>query len=288
VTVLDEDFPVAVFTQSNQKVPIATPPHYHDCLEILYVIKGSTLQMINGKRELLNQGSMTVLGTGDAHAIYGKPGEDSLLLIVQFKTDVLYPARAGIYESKYMLSFLREDNEKVLHPEDMANDGDKLRAMLMGMLHEFENRETGYEICIKGYLYQLIAFMVRHGMMHERQLREEEEGLSGLQKVLLYIDKEFAEDISLQLVADMAHMSYSHFSRCFKKFTGRNFKEYLDYVRVCEAERLMVLQHMPVGKAAAEVGYANPSSFHRAFKRVRGCTPGDLLRHQKYTESNGV
>jgi YesN/AraC family two-component response regulator len=99
-----------------------------------------------------------------------------------------------------------------------------------------------------------------------------------LNQLLKYIEEHYKERIDLEEAAKMLNMSYFYLSRYFKKMTGRNFKEYLDFVRVCEAEKLIVTKDVNISQVAYEIGFCNVSSFNRVFKRVRGYAPREIKR----------
>ncbi|MBZ4647673.1 MAG: hypothetical protein JG777_3162, partial [Clostridia bacterium] len=55
-------------------------------------------------------------------------------------------------------------------------------------------------------------------------------------------------------------------------------KEYIDYVRVCEAEKLLLSEDIPITQVAYDVGFSNVCSFNRVFKRVRNYPPSSIKK----------
>ena len=104
-------------------------------------------------------------------------------------------------------------------------------------MREFIKKEPGYEIFIKGYIYQLIASLIRSGIYTPLS---KEADLLALDQLFKYIELNYSRSIKLEEAAKMYNFSYSYFSKYFKKVTGRTFKEYVDF---CE--------DMRGGKAAA-------------------------------------
>jgi AraC-like DNA-binding protein len=68
-------------------------------------------------------------------------------------------------------------------------------------------------------------------------------------------------------------MSESYLSVCFKDFTGQNFTNYVEELRMNKANQFLALGNNTVAEIAEKVGYSNPHSFRRAYKRVFGCNP---------------
>ncbi|HOC68706.1 MAG TPA: PocR ligand-binding domain-containing protein [Candidatus Hydrogenedentes bacterium] len=74
-------------------------------------------------------------------------------------------------------------------------------------------------------------------------------------------------------VARSIGMSESHFGSVFREKTGVSFREYVQLARVAQAQRLLLMPGKCVSEVAMDVGYADISSFTRAFSRVCGTSP---------------
>lgn len=124
----------------------------------------------------------------------------------------------------------------------------------------------------------MIALLIRNDelQLYEPGIKEEE--LQEINPILKYIELHYKENITLEKAASMANKSYYYFSRFFKKVTGSNFKEYIDFVRICEAEKLFLNKDMNISQVAYEVGYNNISSFNRVYKRIRGYSPSKIKK----------
>ena len=99
------------------------------------------------------------------------------------------------------------------------------------------------------------------------------EDIVRLESVLTYIDENYMRTVSAEKMASMCNMSYSYFSRFFKASIGKTFSEYLTYVRVTEAEKLLVSTGLNVSEIAMETGFSNASYFITQFKKHRNMTP---------------
>lgn len=89
-----------------------------------------------------------------------------------------------------------------------------------------------------------------------------------------YICENFSDaDLSLKKISDTFHISESYFSYLFKAETNQNFSEYLEEIRMQEAMRLVKETTLPLSELYLSLGYNNPNSFRRAFKKVHGVSP---------------
>ena len=100
-----------------------------------------------------------------------------------------------------------------------------------------------------------------------------------------YIGKNYNDpDLSLKKISEVFSISESYFSYLFKAETGRNFSEYLEELRMQQAMHLLKETNTPLSELYSHLGYSNPNSFRRAFKKVYGASPKAFRRTGDDTE----
>ncbi len=100
-------------------------------------------------------------------------------------------------------------------------------------------------------------------------------------KIKNYINENYMNELKLKILADMAFMSESSFSRFFKLHTGRTLSDYIIDIRMGNASRMLVDTMMSVNEISLSCGYNNMSNFNRIFKRNKGCSPTDFRENYK-------
>lgn len=98
-----------------------------------------------------------------------------------------------------------------------------------------------------------------------------------IQRVLSYINENITVELSVDTLADLVYLSKYHFMRLFKAQTGTTVHAYIRQKRLLYAARL-IRAGIPVSQAAAEAGFSDYSTFHRAFKESFGIAPGQLKK----------
>lgn len=93
------------------------------------------------------------------------------------------------------------------------------------------------------------------------------------QRIKDYIDRHFAEDFSLQSMADTLHVSPYYLAHVCKDVTGYSPLQYVLRRRIGEAQTLLITTELPVTRIAAQVGYDNPSHFNAQFSKAVGMSP---------------
>jgi len=106
--------------------------------------------------------------------------------------------------------------------------------------------------------------------------REGASGLSAarLERVLRYLDANLAGPCSLDELAEAAYLSPFHFSRMFRRSTGKSPHAYLVDRRMERARALLEGTTTPIADIARMVGFRTQSHFTNAFRQVNGIAPG--------------
>ncbi|WP_165452116.1 helix-turn-helix domain-containing protein [Paenibacillus thalictri] len=98
--------------------------------------------------------------------------------------------------------------------------------------------------------------------------------------VLEYIRKNYAEDISLEQVAAKLNLSPSYLSIYIREKTGSNYLEHIHTFRIGKAKELLENSDLNIQEIGRQIGYYNPTSFIRMFKRFTGTTPKEYRKLQ--------
>ncbi|UII57355.1 helix-turn-helix domain-containing protein [Cytobacillus spongiae] len=88
-----------------------------------------------------------------------------------------------------------------------------------------------------------------------------------------FISRNCTDDLSIKKVADQINLSVPYFSRIFKQETGRNFVEYVTFVRMQRAVWLLRHTDHTIEWIAEELGYNTPNYFSGTFKKYVSLSP---------------
>lgn len=94
-----------------------------------------------------------------------------------------------------------------------------------------------------------------------------------------YIQANYVDDLSLEQLARVSHLSPSYLSRLFKTHTGKNISNYIQSVRMEAAKAMLESTDQKTYEIAKAIGIDDPVYFSRLFKKVTGLKPTDYRKH---------
>lgn len=149
-----------------------------------------------------------------------------------------------------------------------------VREQLMCTAQELEQMEPNADAVsiIQESLYRIGA------VLKPIEVSEEETYVS---RALRYIEEHYAEDISLDLVAEKIGISSFYLSRLFRSERNESFVEYLTSIRMQTAVRLAKETRLSIREIANRTGYGSPTYFCRVFKKYTGSTIGELREQNR-------
>jgi AraC-like DNA-binding protein len=99
-----------------------------------------------------------------------------------------------------------------------------------------------------------------------------------MNQVMQFLLENRFQAISLDQAAEKANLSKEAFCRFFKLRTQRTFTQYLQQLRISEAQKLLSETEFGISEIAYRVGYENLSYFNRSFKKWIGLTPSQFRK----------
>ena len=109
-----------------------------------------------------------------------------------------------------------------------------------------------------------------------------------ISRVIGWLKENYDKPVRIEELASKAGLSLSAFHNHFRAVTAMSPLQYQKRMRLNEARRLMLTEHVDATRAAFRVGYESPSQFSREYSRLFGAPPlRDImnLRQQALSES---
>jgi AraC family transcriptional regulator len=147
---------------------------------------------------------------------------------------------------------------------------------------ELESGGMGGRLYVDAITTALMAHLLRHYSAQHYSLPSTVNGLSKrvLRQVIDYIHNHLDQDLTLETLATIAHISPSYFSRLFKQSTGLSPHQYVIQCRVDRAKQLLRQGKLSIAEIAYQLGFAHQSHLSHHFKRLVGSNP-KAFRHSQ-------
>ena len=265
------------------KEPRRTPPgficanHYHEEIELLIVKKGIFCVTVDGKNYSAGAGEVVFINSGVPHATHSieTPLQTG---IIQFKeSDFVDSENSQIINYSSKLKSLSEEAVAVISDADFFNAAVKLT-------EEATAQRAAYDMFVRSEIYKLLGFLYRNKYLIDADGIKNNRAAQKILPILSYINNNYHDDITLESASEMLSFDPSYFCRIFKQATGATFTEYLNFVRICKAERMLARSDVSVLEISEAVGFSSVSYFNRIFKKYKSCSPR-FYRSAKYGEN---
>lgn len=248
------------------------PLHWHEELEILYILNGQSAITIEGKKYMLPKKHVMVIESRQVHSTYAYD-EVSMFICIHIS-------------KKHMQQYLPDiEAYKILcHPERITDDQFpaylEICKQIEALTRLYMENPPTLLLESEGLILQIFAHLLQHfsiktpspspgiGSIAMERLRE----------VISYVEEHFREPITLDDITALLGLGKEYFCRFFKKHMGMSFLQYLNEVRISHIYQDLTLSDMSVSEAMERNGFTNQKLFNKTFKQIYGCTPSSVRK----------
>ena len=275
---LDKEFP---FMLMQSLMPahynMGRTHHWHECLEISYVLRGKGRYYIEDKIYEMSPGDIIVINNNEPHylEVYN---EEMFQPIIVFDPSLIYNDKSIPLDSEYLCPFFDRgtDFNNKLDPANPLTA--EIRTNLLAIEQEYLQKNEGYRLMIKAKLLTILTCLLRS--FRDRNKNADKTGnkkwhLVRLEEIINFISVNYNSDIRLEDMAAKMCVTPQYFSSFFKKVTGISYIEYLNSIRVKNAARLLKDTDFKVIDIANQCGFNKTANFNKIFKKHTGRVPSD-------------
>jgi AraC-like DNA-binding protein len=160
---------------------------------------------------------------------------------------------------------------------------------IAGMIvSEMEKAQQHYHHIVRELFGALFLMLLRTFPNMEQSEGNISTHLGCLAPAIVYITENYMNNISVDQLAELCHVSTSHFRRLFKKSLGWSPLDYLQIIRIDHACKLLYNCESSITEISMQVGYPSTSSFNRQFRRIHGVSPNHWRQKMRAEENPAV
>ncbi|MEG1687924.1 MAG: AraC family transcriptional regulator, partial [Angelakisella sp.] len=206
--------------------------------------------------QTVTQGSLAVVFPRKIHSYQSPNPSEAILLIVAM-------GFLGALQASYQEN---QPVQPILAPEDIPD-------YLVEHLKELTHKP-------KGRIAQALVYLIFARLWEQLPVEPRTHGSSDalLFNAISMISETYKEDISLRIIATRLGVSECHLSHMINRGIGMPLREYINTLRILDAQHLLSTTNLRILEIAMESGFQNLRTFNRAFLEITRCTPKEYRK----------
>lgn len=257
-----------------------SPSHWHEAIEIVYILEGYTTFTIFERSINLTAGQFILINSSLVHA--ARSPEKNRALLMQIPDDFLSFYLPDISMLWFAIDF---DSTDI----NVQKDIQKLNRLLLSMKDLQEQAAPGYLLRFQSELFSFLD------LLYQKFLREipgdyqpkSSRILSRLDAVVAYTQQNYASPISLREAAKVAALQPEYFCRFFRQNMGVTYLQFLNDFRLSKIYRDLLITELSVQQLQEIHGFTNAKLFHRLFRERFHTTPLKVRKQHNLDRISG-
>ena len=241
--------------------------HYHDFHKVVIFLSGKVTYHIEGKAYHLKPWDILLVSR---HAIHKSEIDASVpyeRFILWIKNDI---------PNKQLLQCFQKASDRSYNLVRLNSSlQEKLKDVLFELEASARSEAFGKDILTQALFQEFMVYLNR--IFLEKQYIFDKKSYSydsQIANILKYINHHLGEDLSVDALASRHYIIKYHLMRKFKEETGYTLHNYVINKRLLQA-RTLISEGTPILKAAHESGFAEYSTFSRAYRKQFGKAPSE-------------
>lgn len=128
---------------------------------------------------------------------------------------------------------------------------------------------------IKEALTAMVERLDKNPIHEDEEEQSRNAGSFIVNQALGFMEKHYAEKLTLQAVADCCYVSQWHLSKLLNKYAEKSFYDILNAIRIQKAKELLADPKLKIGQIGELVGYADTAHFARTFRKLEGMSANE-------------
>ena len=240
-------------------------PHTHGHMELFFIVGGKGQFLIEDRLHPVNVNNLVIINPNVTHtevSLNAQPLEYIVLGV-----DGIELAAGENSDGRYSIL-------------DQFESAD-ISSCLRNILREMEQKNTGYEDVCQAYMEILIIRLMRNIDQAVPTASRQGAGNRQCAAVKRYIDLHFKEPLTLEQLAEEAHMNKFYLSHAYKREYGVSPINYMTNKRIEESKYLLAETDLSMSRIAQLLGFSSLSYFSQVFRRTQEMSPMEYRNNMK-------
>jgi len=240
-------------------------PHFHEEYAIGIFLSGSQEKFYRGSTHIIREGQICVMNPGEVHSASPVDQEGWTYRILYANAPLLRDISTQISEKEQGYPFF---------PNPVIDDRE-LFEVIFNLHLILENPEFSLLEKESAFVDAMEQLILKYADA-QSQIQILKSSDKHIKKVKEYLDQNYGEDISLELLSELTKLSPYYLLRLFKKQVGSTPHKYLTQRRIKKAKEFLN-RGDSLSDVAYKTGFVDQSHFTNRFKTIVGITPGQYM-----------
>lgn len=244
--------------------------HFHNLMEIGYCRNGKGELILNEEVRNYEPAMFSVIPQNFPHITISNVEEE------QSFWEYLFLDPVQILQEMYPDNplYQREVLEKINQRAVFVYEWEKrdLAILIKMIMEEMRTQKPHYQECVKALMMALMTEIIRMSEAEAKEVRKRA-GITQISDALDYVRVEYARNLKVEELANVCHMSETHFRRVFETYMNMPPMDYINLIRIQKACDIMKKTNDSMDVVAQKVGFSTTSTFNRNFKKFLGTSP---------------
>lgn len=246
------------------------------CNVFIFVTNGKAVHEVNGRKRILEKGTLEIIPPFFHQAIYAQNEADTEIYYIYF--DLFEKNDVHITERKPSNNDVRQGELYFIDKSSCKKAGhnfERINGLVNSIQNSFEKDDEWSFLERKSYMLELLTLFFRAECYYEDGDTEYAFGHVG--RAIRYIEKNYGDKkLCSKNVAGYLDLNTEYLSKLFIKQVHTSLSEYIRTTRISRAKELFLLNRN-IEKVADMCGFSSVQSFCRTFKKCTGITPSNYI-----------
>ena len=267
----------AVFIENGNDKKYKDYLKRHTAIEISLIKKGSGKCVTETEKFKVTQGDIFIFAPNEMH-IFQFDDDNYEIITIHTEPNIVWSIGPEFPESELLKIFFEKSKKfknHITHDSEISAD---LSRLINDALYETLEKEKEYVIALKTKLVSILVILLRKfgTVKRKTHVPSRSYNLESIENSILYIKENLTTQLDLDMIAESAHLSRSHFCTVFKRIYGISPWDYITIRRIEYALILLEKGNLNKREIALNCGFNNTANFYRAFSKIVNAIPSKL------------
>lgn len=256
--------------------------HWHEELEILYIIEGSMLLQLDTQSFVVKKGDIVLIPPNLIHGASRCSDHPCTFYAIVFHPSIISSIFNDSIQQNYLDPFFIKTNNNFYYIEERSQCHYKILPYVTSIIESYNSKSFGFELLIKSYILQMLYTLIQFYTVEKQELKKDDIlATLRIKKALAFLEDNYQQPFSLLDWASSIDLSKEQFCRVFKKHFHKTPIEYLIHYRISKAADLLLHSKLSIIDIAFETGFESANYFSIAFKNRMQSTPKEYRSASK-------